>query len=400
MTKEFLVQIQQFSPKLDQPLAQYTTWQIGGPADCLVEINNSTQLLEIITIAKTHNIPYTILGGGSNVLISDKGLRGLVIINRSKEIQILSNQNFVNNPRIKVQHQTESKDHYTFDDIIYEEDTSKILVQFDSGVNLPYAIGWLHKNGITGLQWFAGIPGTIGGALFNNIHGGTRHFSDYFHSAVIFEENIASYKFPVKAMSSPPESPHHSLTNRGSENSPLEGWTAEPDGVDMTRSNSKSAAIRNVDFDFFQFGYDQSILRNRQDITILSIIMQLEKGDVTKAKEVYREWNSRKRVQPKNTCGCIFKNLTSADQTKLGFPTPGVGYIIDKVLGWKGKQIGGLMISNWHAAFMENTGRATATDALKLISSVKKETKKRLNVDLELEISLLGFSKEELASLG
>jgi UDP-N-acetylmuramate dehydrogenase len=347
MNPQFLQEIQDYQPKLNEPLAKYTTWLIGGPAEVLVEVKSSEQLQELINLCGQYKVPYTILGGGSNVLIADEGLSGLVIINRSRNIEIVESDEFRQTQRIPVQHATESKDHYSFDDLDYEEETDKVLVKFDSGVNLPYAIGWLHKNGITGLQWFAGIPGTIGGALYNNIHGGKRHFSDNFHSATVVEKG----------------------------------------------------QVNQVDFDYFQFGYDQSIIRHRPDLVILSVTLQLTKGNVPKAKETYREWNNRKKVQPKTTCGCVFKNLSVEDQQALDLPTPSAGFIIDKILNWGGKSSGDLVIAPGHANFLENRGQAKASDALNLIVAIRKEVKKKLGVDLELEINTLGLSAKDLAKI-
>ncbi len=348
MNLDFLSKIQKFQPKFEEKLAKYTSWQIGGPAEVLVEIKSSEELEELILICLQFNQPYTVLGGGSNVLIADSGLRGLVIINRSTKIQVLDSQNFKQMIIIPPVHGQSGSQYYTFSDLDYKENADPVLVKFDSGVNLPYSIGWLHKHNITGLQWFAGIPGTIGGALFNNIHGGTHHFSDYFYSATVLEDGQK----------------------------------------------------KEVDFAYFQFGYDQSIIRHKRNIVILEVTLQLQKGNVQKAKEVYREWNNRKKIQPKNTCGCLFKNIPPEVQKKHNFPTPSTGYIIDKVLGWKGKTLGNLQISNWHAAFMENLGEGRASDALELISQIKQEVKKKLDIDLELEISLLGFDENELDKIG
>ncbi len=346
-TENFLAKLASFNPKFNELLAQYTTWQIGGPAEILVQVKSSEELAAVVLICREFGIKYTILGGGSNVLIADRGLSGVVIVNQSNRIEILPSQEFKEIPKIPTIHRSFGSQYYTFADLDYVDTGPQVLVKFDSGVNLSYAIGWLHKHGITGLQWFAGIPGTIGGALFNNIHGGSRHFSDNFHSAVILEEGVS----------------------------------------------------RTVGFEYFNFGYDQSILRNRSDLVILEVVLQLPRGDVQKAKQIYQEWNKRKQIQPKHTCGCVFKNISPEDQQRLGLPTPSTGYIIDQILGWKGKTCGRLQISNWHAAFMENLGGATAAEALSLIQEVRQAVKTKLGLELELEISLLGFSESELAKL-
>jgi len=114
---------------------------------------------------------------------------------------------------------------------------------------------------------------------------------------------------------------------------------------------------------------------------ILSAILQLKKGDVVAAKKIYQEIIAKKSLsQPMNSLGCIFKNI--GDQS--------VGEIIDKKLKLKGLSIGDAKISEKHANFIENIGQATARDYYSLINLIQDKAKKELNLDLELEIKLLG----------
>ncbi len=357
----FIGDLQNLHIRQNEPLALYTTWKIGGRAEFLLEAQNSDELKLAIEKAAQYHIPYTILGGGSNVLISDDGLKGLVIINRSRRVIIGNLANATNldsaaqqevieaaneyNVYIQPRHGEVDSSFYSFKDLDYEESGSRILVTFDSGVDLAYAIAFSLKNSVTGLQWFAGIPGTIGGALFNNIHGGTKHFSDNFFKAKVLEIS----------------------------------------DLEVTQ--------KTVGFEYFNFGYDQSILREKTNVIVLEVTLNLFQGDVERAKKTANEWTKRKRVQPRNTAGCTFKNIPSDKQWALGFPTPSVGYIVDKVFGWRGKSIGGAQISENHANFIENKGGATAKDVLELINEVKAEAKKRFDLDLETEINLLGFEK-------
>lgn len=345
----FIDKISQFNPKLNEPLASYTTWKIGGPAEILVETDSSNNLLRLIQLAIEHDIPYTVLGKGANVLISDNGLKGLVIINKSRTIEILDKKNESEsisedeenqfNPWIQPRHGENDDNFYTFEDLDYIESGKRVRVKFDSGVDLPYATAWTLKNNVTGLQFFAGIPSTLGGALYNNIHGGTKHFSDNFYSATV----IAAGK------------------------------------------------VQTFKYEDFNFGYDQSILRENKNIIVLDVILNLYHGDVKKAKFVANEWAKRKRIQPRQTAGCTFKNIPLDKQKELGFPTPSVGYIVDKILGWKGRAVGGVIVSNTHANFIENTGNGKSSEVLQLINDIKIEVKNKLDLDLETEINLLGY---------
>lgn len=338
----------------DQPLAPYTTWGIGGPADILVIARATDVLIRLYSACVDNSIPYTVLGGGSDILISDEGIRGLVIINKTANIAILDSEHGADRDLLSIttdeanayslwiepRHGEVGNDFYSFEDLDYAEEGETTLIKFDSGVVLSYAIAWGLKNGFTGLQWFAGIPGTMGGALYNNIHGGTRHFSDNFIAATIID----------------------------------------------------SQGVRTVGREFFEFGYDQSVLRSRSDIIILDVTMKMyTTSDVAKAKYVAQEWARRKRLQPRKSAGCVFQNITREDQLRNNFDSPSVGYIVDKKLGWAGKQEGGAMISDKHAAFIENKENATAAEIIILIKAVKDEVKQKFGIDLHTEINLLGF---------
>jgi UDP-N-acetylmuramate dehydrogenase len=349
MHPEFIESLADFNIKYNEPLAPYTTWNIGGPAEMLIVTNTADELVRVIKAAIKFDTPYTILGGGSNVLISDNGINGLVIINKSREIEIIDNNEenkeltideaTAFNPWIQPRHGEEDDGFYTFKDLDYIETGERVKVKVASGVDLTWATAWTIKNGATGLQFFAGIPGTIGGALFNNIHGGTKHFSDYFYSArVLVDGEEKEYKF-----------------------------------------------------EDFNFGYDQSVLRDNKNIVVIEVVLNLFRGDTEKARFVANEWTKRKRRQPRRTAGCTFKNIPLEKQQQLGFPTPSVGYIVDKLFGWTGKTSGEAEISPSHANFIENKGKASSEDVKNLINQVKTKAKQDYDLDLETEINLLGF---------
>lgn len=133
---------QQLTLKLlsQTPLARYTSARIGGPAEYLIEVNSSPKLKELVRLVWENQIPYTLLGGGSNVLISDEGLLGLVIINRARG-------------RARVQ---------------FDLSEQPPLVWADAGVSLAHLARLAAEHGLSGLEWASGIPGTLGGAIVNN----------------------------------------------------------------------------------------------------------------------------------------------------------------------------------------------------------------------------------------
>lgn len=143
----------------NHPLAPYTTVKIGGPADIFIHSKNNSQFISILNFIHQNNIsPITILGNGSNVLISDSGLRGIVIKNDSQEIELL--------PENKI--------------------------KTSSGTQLSYLIGFTLDHNLLGLEEFAYIPSTIGGAIAGNIHGTRSNFSNYIESVEKYNDFIIS----------------------------------------------------------------------------------------------------------------------------------------------------------------------------------------------------------------
>jgi UDP-N-acetylmuramate dehydrogenase len=123
------------SAKLDEPLKRYTAWKIGGPADALLEPNNTDELIEAIEKARDHDIPVTVLGGGTNVLVRDGGIRGLTI-RLAKSLKGV------------------------------EIEGSRVVA--DAGVLYPVLANTTAGRGLGGLEFATGIPGTVGGAVYMN----------------------------------------------------------------------------------------------------------------------------------------------------------------------------------------------------------------------------------------
>lgn len=341
--------------KTSEPMKLHTTFRIGGEADYYIETETKEELVKAIGLCKKFAQQYIVLGWGSNVLVSDEGIRGVVIRNRSSKIEVLNQTKIkveINESKedLDIRHvesKAEERGIYQFSDLDYEENDKDIIqLRLDSGVDLPKAITWTIMNGYTGLQWYSGIPGTIGGAVFNNIHGGTH----------LFEEVIDS----------------------------------------VTLLDSVTEKVKVLSGDEMEFEYDKSIIHKTNDI-ILDVILNLRLGDKEKALVTAKEWYKRKSIQPRNTPGCVWKNITPQDQEKLGFESNATGYIIDQKLGWRGvKKVGDAMISANHANFIENMGNAKAVDVLKIIKDTKEAVKKEFDLDLHSEIIFLGFKSCDL----
>lgn len=142
--------------KLDEPLARYTSARVGGPAQLFLVVNNAAELETAVAIAYEKRIPYTLLGGGSNILVSDYGVSGLVIMNKAKAM--------------------------TFRHI-----GANVLCTVESGMNLSSLARQCIGKGLGGLEWAIGVPGTVGGAVVGNSGAHGADMNSNLRAAVIWE---------------------------------------------------------------------------------------------------------------------------------------------------------------------------------------------------------------------
>jgi len=327
----------------NQILSPFTTLKIGGPADYFIQTKSNSEFIDVLS--STNIKPITILGNGSNVLISDSGIRGLVIKNTSNEINIQTNTPITSTKFIKTYTQrleNEPDKYLDFTKLDYDESnlpTSE--VEISSGCPLPYVINWTLDHGLTGLQWFAYIPGTIGGAIVHNIHGGSYHISDYVKSVTVFDLNT-----------------------------------------------KKTVTYQKTDLNW---QYETSFFLNNPHLIIVSVILNLFHGDTNQAKSVRDAWIAQKiKVQPINSPGSTFQNPSIEICQKIWGEQKSAGWIIDHELNLKGYSIGDAQISLQHSNFFINTGHATATDYKKLVDYVQNTVKTKFGFDLIPEIKFLG----------
>lgn len=280
---------------LDEPLARHASARIGGPADAFLAARSVDDLRRAAGIAWACEVPFFVLGGGSNVLISDAGVRGLVVHNRTHGLSFAGTR-----------------------------------VVAESGVSAVSLARRTISRGLAGLEWAAGLPGTLGGAVFGNAgaHGG-----DMAQSVVYVE----------------------AVTPGGD--------------VRLTRAD-------------LAFEYRSSILkREPRPLVMLSVALDLAEGDraaLEARAEEYRQY--RRRTQPQGaTIGSMFKNP----------PGDYAGRLIDAA-GLKGARVGGAQISDKHGNFFMNRGGATARDVSELVELARREVLERFGVRLELEVELVG----------
>lgn len=330
--------------KINEPMFSHTTFRIGGPADLFFEARNKEDIKKAIEICAELNVPYMVLGVGANLLVGDKGVRGLVIRIANSNMEVVGPIGSNTKPKVSYDSSHyrpfDTKRYLKFDDLDYVDPEPDTYVLVGAGVSLPALISWSLDQGLTGLHPFAGVPASVGGAIYNNIHGGTK----------LFDQLVSTV----------------TLVNDGGE-------------------------IIKVDHDEMDFRYDHSRLQESHEI-VLESILKLSHGDVRKAKWVREEWLKRKlKVQPQRNCpGCIFKNLTKEEVERIGAPTVATAWVLDVGLALKGTKVGGVSVSQMHANFFVNDGSGKASDVLELIKICKEKAVEEYSLELKEEIQMVG----------
>jgi UDP-N-acetylmuramate dehydrogenase len=291
----------------DHVLAPYTTFKIGGPADAFFEARTANELSAAVKVARKLGVPFFILGLGANILVSDKGFRGLVIRNMARNLSF---------------------------------SPSGILTVESGAIVWPDVIEFTINAGYSGLQHYAGIPSTIGGALWQNLH--------FLSPAPARERTMFIDEVFLDAV------------------------IIDPDN-----------ARREVAHEYFNFGYDESVLHHSGDI-VLFARFQLEKADPESLRTTVREnleWRAERHppLDKEPSAGSIFKKIDGI----------GAGRLIDEC-GFKGERIGGIEITRRHANIMINTGTGTAADVMAMIQKVQRTVKERMGYELEPEIAFVG----------
>lgn len=282
----------------DEPLARYTSARVGGAADALLEVSNVDELQATIEQLWELDAPFIVLGGGSNVLVSERGVREVVVLNHAKQVR--------------------------FDD-------EAATVWAASGANLGGIARQAAAKGLGGLEWAAGIPGTVGGAVYGNAgaHGGDMagnlELADILHR------------------------------NKGKET--------------MTAHN-------------LQFSYRGSGLKNQPgEAVVLSATLRLEHKAIQDIRALMDSYLAHRRgTQPLGaSMGSMFKN-----------PDGDFAGRLIEASGLKGKQIGQAQISPLHGNFFLNLGDANADDVHALIQLAQEKVAAEQGVKMELEVQLVG----------
>lgn len=284
--------------KENELMKNHTSFKIGGFCDYFVTPDNISQLQELVKYCQKNSIDFFILGNGSNLLVSDEGFRGIVISIGENFSDYSVNGNIIN---------------------------------AKAGAKLVSIANAALKNSLTGLEFAAGIPGTIGGGVIMNAGAYGGELKQVLKSAV--------------------------LMNRDGDI-----FTLENKDLELSYRNSKPA---------------------KEGWIVISAEFELKEGNSDEIHAMMKDFNQRRRdKQPLEypSAGSTFKRPE--------------GYFAGKLIqdaGLSGKTIGGACVSTKHNGFVINKGNATAEDVCQLIEIIKKEVKEKFDVELCCEVKFLGF---------
>lgn len=301
------------------PLAEKNWFKTGGPACFYCEPTTAAQFQEAILYANTNRLDIFILGQGANILISDEGFDGLVIKPMLTAITITSHTD------------------------------SEVLVKADAGVTMPNLIDYCLDNNIIGLEEFSGIPGTVGGSVYINLH--------------YFEFLLAHFLLQAEIM------------------------------------HKKNGALHTVEAEWFKFGYNDSAL-HKKDYFLVNATFKLkcatdEQTAFAKGRKTEIIRHRAHRYPQVRTCGSFFRNFLphevtlEIDKKKIIF----VAYYLDK-LGIKGTlRSGDAIVSAQHANMIINLGNATSTDIINLAAQMQKIVQEKFGILPQPECQLIGFQQ-------
>ena len=279
-----------------EPMKLHTTFRIGGPADCLIYLENEDQLCRIQKYLRLVDVPYTVIGNGSNLLVDDGGYRGIVLVIG------------------KYMRRIEVKD---------------TCLEAEAGALMSQVAKTAKENGLTGLEFAAGIPGTVGGGAVMNAGAYGGEMSQVVTTVTVVNRN---------------------------------------------------GEIMELDNSTMEYGYRTSVIQN-QPFVVTKVTFRLQPGDPQEIAAKMEELAIRRREkQP--------LEYPSAVST---FKRP-EGHFAGQLImeaGPRGYSVGGAKVSDKHCGFIINTGNATAEDVKDVIWEVQRRVKERLHVDLEPEIKML-----------
>lgn len=305
---------------INEKLSNYTTLGIGGAALGLVIAERESDLIEILKIVQKEKIKFMVIATGSDLLVSDDGYKGLVLVNKVKGINLI--------------------------------DKSVLVVK--AGTVLQDLVDFANENGLAGLQFMAGIPGSVGGAIYGNAGAYGQTISDRLTSVTYFDRG--EVKEFLKADCG--------------------------------------------------FTYRSSFFKENKDLIILSAKFSLDPGNSSELIKISKETIElrSKKYPPGIKCpGSFFKNILVSElplevinkipQDKIVYGKVPAGFLLEAV-GANGDKLGGIEIASYHGNLFMNVGDGTSDDFFSLAKKYKKKVQEKFNINMEAEVQLVGFEEK------
>lgn len=295
----------------NKDLTPYTTMRIKTVADYFVQPESKNELVASLKTARELSKRYVLLGGGSNVAFLQNPYRGLVIRNMYQKKEIV------------------------------HEGENQVDMKISSGYPLSRLVKETVENGLEGLEYHMGLPGTVGGAIFMN--------SKWMHPECYVGDVLKK-------------------------------------GLILTNDSN----LKEVPKKYFQFAYDYSVLQKTHELFIEGIFTFTKNDPLVLKKRSKEALDYRKKTQPQGvaTGGCFFRNITDVEKEQFSLPTKSAGYLIDKS-GLKGKTFGNFSISPLHANFIINNGGGTSTELKQVLNVIKTRVRETFGVELHEEVQIL-----------
>jgi UDP-N-acetylmuramate dehydrogenase len=299
----------------DIPLKDYTRFGVGGPAAVLVETASPDSFVQAIAACRRSGLPYYLIGEGSNLIVSDRGYDGVVLRWMARSLRVAGLQ-----------------------------------IEVDAGAALLDLIGAAVDAGLQGLEALAGIPGSVGAAIYGNAGA-------YGHS---ISERLIEVRF------------------------------------------ARGHTVERMDQSACRFQYRESLFKQHKDWFILDAVFQFERGNADDLRRIFDSTISERNLKfpPEMRCaGSVFKNLLASDLSPqvLALVPPTViregkvpaGWFLEQV-GAKGMHRGGICVAEHHANLLYNAGSGTASEICDLIAELKRLVLDRYGLVLEEEVQYLG----------
>lgn len=332
------------SVRFDEPLSAHTTFRVGGPADLFVAPETETSLGAFVTLMHGNGIPVSLVGGGSNLVISDRGIRGAVVsLERLNYIEDAGSEEGSGFAMA-----LPGADRATAPDSAGggAPASASVRVTAGAGAMMNALVEWSAGRGITGLERFAGLPGTVGGAAYMNARCYERSVSDVFFEARVMYFGVSGYTLITVPFSAPE-------------------WDYKKSPFQARGSTDPLALLPG-------------------DKVLVSVTFSLGRGDPERIRlemggyVADREAKGHFRYP---SAGSMFKNNRA-----FGKPS---GAIIDEA-GLKGFRVGDAQVAPWHGNLVINAGNATASDLRTLVDEVSRRVFERTGFRLEREVIFAG----------